>query len=231
MAQYPKAEWRGPIPNVGGTMSTVRLFVVHIMSGTLTGTDSWFHNKAAQVSAHFGVGKTGTVYQWVDTSETAWAEMAYNDVAISIEHEGQSGDSLTQAQLAASLALLDWLHSQYPAVPLLRTSDPNGTGVIGHGELGVAGGDHLLCPGQPVLTQFDVVLKPKPAPKPVPPTPAQLAAAHLVGLPNLAEADIAKANKWDLYVFVNGHFALYNPPVPPNTTLYANVNYHHKKPV
>jgi hypothetical protein len=93
----------------------------------------------------------------VDTSVVAWAEANYNDVAISIEHEGNTGDSLTDPQMAADQALVAWLN-QTSGIPLVRTSDPNGTGWIGHGELGVAGGNHPQCPGQPILDQWPSVL-------------------------------------------------------------------------
>lgn len=158
MAQYPKAQWHGPVPNQGGPMGTVRLIVLHVMQGTLTGTDGWFHDPVAQVSAHFGVGKDGTVLQWVDTSTVAWAEEQYNGEAISIEHEGDTGETLTTAQAKASLDLVAWLRTIYPTIPLQMTDDPNGTGLIGHGELGMAGGNHPDCPGQPILDQYKLLI-------------------------------------------------------------------------
>lgn len=154
---YPGARWQGPVPNTAGTIGTIRLIVIHIMEGTLIGTDSWFHNPDSKVSTHFGVGKDGTVFQWVDTAEAARAQVAYNDVGISIEHEGRSGDSLTDAQVVADRALLVWISATH-RVPLVRNQDPNGHGVIGHGELGVAGGGHLHCPGQPILDQIPLLL-------------------------------------------------------------------------
>ena len=73
MARYSNAQWR-PVPNeTPGGMTAYKFLVLHIMQGTLGGTDSWFHNTASRVSSHFGVGKDGTVYQWVDTAERAWA--------------------------------------------------------------------------------------------------------------------------------------------------------------
>src|SRR5205814_10677286 len=46
--------------------------VIHIMDGTLTGTDSWFNNPQAQVSAHYGIGRGGEVHQYVDEKDTAF---------------------------------------------------------------------------------------------------------------------------------------------------------------
>jgi N-acetylmuramoyl-L-alanine amidase/Putative peptidoglycan binding domain len=173
VAIYPGAQWHGPVPNQGGAMGNVRLGVVHIESGSQAGTDAWFHNPNAQVSAHFGIAKDGTVYQWVDTSRIAWAEAAYNDCAISVENEGYSGEQLTFAQAVALSKLMVWVYQTH-GVPLARNSDPNGVGWIGHGELGVAGGAHPLCPGQPILDQLPTVIKaaweilfpPQPTPNP-----------------------------------------------------------------
>jgi hypothetical protein len=39
--------------------------VIHIMEGTLGGTDDWFNNPASKVSAHYGIGRNGQVHQYV----------------------------------------------------------------------------------------------------------------------------------------------------------------------
>lgn len=160
---YPRATFVPiTIENVGGALdrSRIRLIVVHVaQSSTQSGIDAWFKNPAAQVSAHFSVSRTGIVHQYAPLSALVWAQANYNDVAVSIEHVGYSGQRLTRRQLRASLALLAWLHEQLPSVPLRRTADPNGRGVIGHGELGVVGGDHPDCPGWPILAQFNVALR------------------------------------------------------------------------
>ena len=163
---YPGAVWMGPSPNAGGAMGLVRLGVVHVMQGTLAGTDSWFMNPSAQVSAHFGIGKNGEVHQYVDTGIVAWAEAAYNGEAISIEHEGNSGDSLTPAQITADRALVRWLE-QTAGIPLVMSTT---NGWCGHGQLGVAGGNHPDCPGQPILDQWPTTVLNEP---PVPPPKAR----------------------------------------------------------
>ena len=53
--------------------------VDHIMSGTLTGTDSWFANPVSKVSSHFGVGKNGEIHQYVDLDNPAWANGGVNN--------------------------------------------------------------------------------------------------------------------------------------------------------
>ena len=37
-------------------------------------------------------------------------------------------------------------------------SDPGGTGVIAHGSLGVAGGNHPSCPGKAIERQYNKAL-------------------------------------------------------------------------
>jgi len=63
MARFGKAVWKGEVPNcTPGAMGNILGVVLHIMEGTLDGS-----------SAHFGVGKDGRMFQWVDTSDKAWA--------------------------------------------------------------------------------------------------------------------------------------------------------------
>lgn len=154
-----EATWAGPVPGMGGSQSSIRLFVIHVMQGEdLGGCNSWFHNVAARVSAHFGVGRDGEADQWVQLNEVAWACGEYNEVSISIEHAGFSGQKLTSAQLKKTMAILVALHERHPNVPLQWTEDPNGTGVAPHGCLGVAGGNHPRCPGLPIERQVNKAL-------------------------------------------------------------------------
>src|SRR2546423_1335113 len=46
--------------------------VIHIMDGTLLGTDSWFGNPRSQVSAHYGIGQNGEIHQYVQEQDCAW---------------------------------------------------------------------------------------------------------------------------------------------------------------
>lgn len=177
MARYSKAQWR-PIPlnySVGG--NSPRLLVVHIMEGTLAGTDSWFRNSAAQASAHFGVGKDGTIYQWVDTKDRAWHAVNANDHSIGVEHEGNSGDTLTAAQLDATAGIYAWAHKEYGALSMwLNTNPTTGSGLSWHGLGGNAWGGHFNCPGTPIVGQLPHILSRadtilNPPPPPTPPSP------------------------------------------------------------
>ena len=162
---YPRARFVPALAaNVGGVLesSRVRLFVVHVAQGSnQSGIDAWFRNPRAQVSAHFSIAQNGDVHQRVGIHRMAWHCENYNDVAIGIEHLGYSGKKLTRRALRSSLLLIDWLHGEFPHVPKHRTANAQGFGVIGHGELGIAGGDHPDCPGTPILYQFNVALRPQ----------------------------------------------------------------------
>jgi N-acetyl-anhydromuramyl-L-alanine amidase AmpD len=130
-------------------MTSYRFLVLHIMQGSLAGTDSWFHDPKSQVSAHFGVGKDGTTFQWVDTQDRAWAQAAGNPIGISIEHEGTVPDALTPQQVAADSAILAWVN-QVHGIPIQVTDDAAaGSGVCGHGTGAAQHWGTLLAPGKP----------------------------------------------------------------------------------
>lgn len=48
------------------------LIVIHISAGTLDSMTSWFLNPASQVSSHYGIGKNGTIIQYVEEKDKAW---------------------------------------------------------------------------------------------------------------------------------------------------------------
>lgn len=157
MARMPGAEWR-PVPNcTTGGQDAVQGVVLHIMEGTLDGSDSWFRNPQSQASSHFGVGRDGRIYQWVDTADRAWAQVSGNRTWLSIEHEGHSGDSLTPAQLAATARIVAWAHDVHD-VPLQSTDSVTGRGVGWHGMGGVAWGGHINCPGDPIRAQRGAII-------------------------------------------------------------------------
>ena len=109
--------------------------VCHVMDGALTGTDAWFQNPNSRVSAHYGIGRDGIIHQYVREEDAAWANgyvekpdwpvlrkttppgVNPNFWTISIEHEGYgepghgepSQGALTDAQFAASVALIKYL--------------------------------------------------------------------------------------------------------------------------
>lgn len=96
--------------------------VIHVMDGTLNGTDAWFNDPSAKVSAHYGVGLDGRIHQYVSEEDTAFhAGIVVNPTAtlvlaspnvnpnyytIGIEHEGHAQDAWAPQQSAASAALV-----------------------------------------------------------------------------------------------------------------------------
>ena len=95
--------------------------VIHIMDGSLTGTDSWFNDRRSGVSAHYGVGKDGKVHQYVKETDTAFhagtvvrpawpllkPRVNPNFYTIGIEHEGFGGpgEDWPKKMFEASVAL------------------------------------------------------------------------------------------------------------------------------
>lgn len=128
--------------------------VCHVMDGTLVGTDAWFQNPKSQVSAHYGVGKDGSIHQYVQEADEAWANgivdhptwavldqhpgVNPNLYTISIEHEGHSEDGLTEAQYQSSL----WLQTEI----VKRWGIPiDNNHIVGHNR--IDGVNRPNCPG------------------------------------------------------------------------------------
>ena len=96
--------------------------VIHIMDGGLSGTDAWFNDRRARVSAHYGIGKGGEVHQYVKEADTAFhagtvdrpswpllkPRVNPNFYTIGIEHEGlaETPWPWPAAQLHASATLV-----------------------------------------------------------------------------------------------------------------------------
>jgi hypothetical protein len=159
MPRLSSATWRPiSINYTPGGMGAIRGVVIHIMEGTLAGTDSWLRNPVAQVSAHFGTGKGGDLYQWVDTADRAWAQVNGNPNWISVENEGMSGQTLTDAQLNRCADVLRWAHEVH-GVPLQLADGPNGAGLGYHALGGAAWGGHYDCPGSPIIAQLGEIVK------------------------------------------------------------------------
>lgn len=116
--------------------------VIHIMDGTLVGTDSWFANPASQVSAHYGVGRTGEVHQYVKEEDTAWhagrvdapawrlikPNVNPNLYTVGIEHEGKADDVWTDAMKQSSAELVREICQRWQ-IPIDRNH------IVGHFEI------------------------------------------------------------------------------------------------
>lgn len=109
----------------------------HIMQGTMESTLGWFRNPASEASAHYGVARDGRVWMFVDPANAAWANgivqnpdlsikwlaqaisdrINPNNLTISIEHEGNTGEPFPETQYQATLALHKLLIRQFNIVP------------------------------------------------------------------------------------------------------------------
>ena len=198
MVAKPAIQWHAAHPanlTKGRGGYALEFLVLHIMEGTLAGCAAWFGNPAARASTHFGVGMDGRILQFVDLADTAYAHGAVevardaaprvlrenwgvnpNQLGVGIEHEGMSGDAMTEAQFDASTRLATWLF----ATELL----PGGASgvavdrehVLRHGEISPR--SRTRCPGYPEETFSRYVARVRallaapvapPAPLPVPP--------------------------------------------------------------
>jgi hypothetical protein len=177
--KFSDATWHAVVNFTKGGQEQVQGVVVHIMAGTLEGSQSWFNNPKAQASSHFGTGKDGELRQWVDTADRAWAQAAGNRTHLSVENEGQGGDSLTKAQITANAKVLAWAHTKY-GVPLRLATAADKHGLAYHSLGGSAWGSHPSCPGTKIIAQLPEILTEakkileikdtpaKPIPKPAP---------------------------------------------------------------
>lgn len=124
--------------------------VLHIMEGTLSGTDSWFRNPKSQASTHYGIGKNGEIWQWVSEYDMAYGNGRVaaptwdlitgqnpNLYTISIEHEGFTGQPWTEAMYQADVFLIRQIAKRW-SIPLDRDH------IIGHREIY---GKKPNCPG------------------------------------------------------------------------------------
>jgi hypothetical protein len=117
--------------------------VCHIMDGTLAGCDSWFNTPGAFASTNFGISKRGEIHQYVklvgaapyangvkkdETAKVArmlplvrqlseqYGWRSQNKWTLSIEHEGRSGEQITDypAMFDASTRLCAMLLADAP---------------------------------------------------------------------------------------------------------------------
>src|ERR1041385_428041 len=136
-----------------------RIFMVHIMVGYMAGTDTIFRNPNTEASAHFGVSRSGSVWQWVRTDDTAWHAFDANTYSIGVEHAGFPWEPLTAAQIKASGHLYAWLHKQYSAIDLWINKRIEGSGISYHEKFLQWNLDHHSCPGKLIEGQIDDILK------------------------------------------------------------------------
>lgn len=139
--------WKGsPNHYTGRQGYGVTHITLHIMVGYLAGTDSTFANPSSQSSAHYGVGATGEIHQYVAETDGSYSDANYasNCSTISIEHEGGMADGAvcTQACIDASARLCADIARRYGWKKLWH--DGLRGNVWLHRE--IPGTDHAVCP-------------------------------------------------------------------------------------
>lgn len=142
----------------GRAGNPVKALAIHVAEGSREGVRSWFNNPSAQVSAHYLVNKDGSIWQFVDDGDTAWANGPINQpnmanpvvanivnsgvnpnrVTISIETERTWRERLTEPQMLALGALAGELCHRH-GIPI----DENH--LLGHYELDAV--NRPNCPG------------------------------------------------------------------------------------
>lgn len=139
--------WKGSPNHYGGRHGyQVTHITLHIMVGYLAGTDSTFANQSSHASAHYGIGATGEIHQYVSEANGSYSDANYvsNCSTISIEHEGGMADGAvcTQACIDASARLCADIARRYGWKKLWH--DGLKGNVWLHRE--IPGTDHARCP-------------------------------------------------------------------------------------
>lgn len=101
----------------------VEMIVCHWIVGPLASADAVFNNPNRIASAHYGVGGSGQVHQYVRDEDTAYhcGNFDANQRSIGIEHEGGPNVALTDAMYAASAQLIYELCKKHN-LPLERST-------------------------------------------------------------------------------------------------------------
>jgi N-acetyl-anhydromuramyl-L-alanine amidase AmpD len=112
-----------------GRSQRITTVVIHTIEGSLQSGINTFRSGDRKVSAHYIVGRSGTIVQCVKDSDTAWHAGQANGYSVGIEHEGFSNrrDTWTNENMRASARLTRWLCDTYN-IPIDRQH------IIGHSE-------------------------------------------------------------------------------------------------
>ncbi len=150
----PFASWR-PVQNHSGPMSAHLGNILHVQegNGSLAG---FFNNPNANASSTWWCAKDGTLEQYVDSDNRAWAQAAGNDTYNSVETEGFVAEPLTDAQVATLARLYAWGHDTY-GWPYQEANQPGEAGFGVHYMGGQAWGGHP-CPGPTRAGQRPAIL-------------------------------------------------------------------------
>jgi len=106
------------------------------MGGTLSGSDNWLQDPRSQVSYTFGIGLAGAVHQYVQLTDTPWAngrlEAGHRwpcgganpnpaTIAIGTEDLRSAATPVSEAQWQATLGVAAFALRRYPTIRYLLT--------------------------------------------------------------------------------------------------------------
>lgn len=148
-----------PFFSTGRAGRTPKWIIIHGTAGGASAENiaAWFRNPNANVSAHYVIGRDGTIIQCVKESDTAWANgglsaghdtwwsLNPNAETISIElvkPRTDNGDTISEPQRASCFALVRDI-CRRNAIPA-RDADRNG-GITGHYSIDPV--NRSRCPG------------------------------------------------------------------------------------
>lgn len=169
MAWFPDAEKHALHHQVKSQKMShpIRGLVLHITDTKNQTLDSLYHdfNNPNQPppnrSAHFGVAKDGTIWQFADTNDVTfavdgvWGGDGVDNHWISVENVAKLGEELTDEQVDILAQLFAWL-CHLESVPVKLAESKAGTGLGYHKMFRI--GDHA-CPGPKVVAQRQDILE------------------------------------------------------------------------
>ncbi len=144
---YLKLVWiQSPNFNKRPVEGVVDCIVVHAtVTPTLEATTRWFYSTESKVSAHFTIGRDGSIVQNVSTFERAWhagvskdaagrPDLNSSSVGIELVNLNDGKDPYPEAQLQALCGIIAEMKRRFPiiqiashefiAIPRGRKSDP-----------------------------------------------------------------------------------------------------------
>lgn len=174
-------EQHGPLPSsnytagrfdpVDGSAVHLDSIVLHTMVGWISSADARFHNPAAQVSAHFGVRIDGSLWQWVDTWNTAYHAGLYYEnlrsIGIECEDEGNYNSPRPDALYTRAAQLVAQLCRENN-IPCVRGT--GGPGIYDHRDVVkvFGSGTATACPDSldtnRIIREAQALLTPPPPP-------------------------------------------------------------------
>lgn len=153
-----------PVPGFQSRGNQIPLIIVdHISVGSMGSMYNHFSNRNNKASSHFGIGRDGSIVQYVDLRQAAWTQGKVqlpsapiikkmmgnpNLYGVSIEHEGYAGNGLdgdlTEAQFWATCWLHKYIQEEVEKI-YNHKIDLNSHHVIGHFQIDSKG--KPFCPG------------------------------------------------------------------------------------